>query len=140
MKKKQNKTPWAEFPALAHLPSGELREKLEARVRLKKVRYMLYRLRTQAEKGQPLEAVEGLLPGFMAFWLGEKPAYAKSPTGQRVEVPGNKNRLIAELGGYKSFAQVWDVDDDLMIYLRHASVWQEWNAVLHRVVPVIGDM
>jgi len=37
------------------------------------------------------------------------------------------------------FAIKWDVDADLKVYLRHSSVWQEWNATLMRVVPVLGE-
>lgn len=135
-----NKHPWSSFPELAHLPPGELRKKVEARTRLRKVRYMLYRLRTQAEKRQPLEQVDGLLPGFVNFWLLEQPAYALAPTGAKIEVPVNKRKPVVELGGYATFAQAWDVDEDLMVYLRHVSVWQEWNSIMHRVVPVLGDM
>jgi hypothetical protein len=37
------------------------------------------------------------------------------------------------------FANLWDVDHNLEVYLRHSSVWQDWNAVLHRAVPIIGE-
>jgi hypothetical protein len=62
-----------------------------------------------------------------------------NPRGQRVPVPSNKQKPVAELGGYKSFAAVWDVDDELFVYLRHSSVWQEWNALLYRVAPILGE-
>lgn len=130
---------WDKYPALMHLVPGASREKLEARVRLKKIRYMLYRLRTQVEKNEALEQVEGLLPGFIDFWLNEKPLYALDPRGQKIPVPKNRQVPVSQLGAYGSFAQTWDVDEDLMVYVRHTSVWQEWNATLHRVVPMLGE-
>lgn len=130
---------WNKYPDLMHLAPGSSREKLEARIRLKKIRYMLYRLRTQTEKNEPLDQVEGLLPGFIEFWLNETPVYAIDPRGQRILVPVNKQLPVSQLGAYGSFAQTWDVDEELMVYVRHASVWQEWNAILHRVVPVLGE-
>lgn len=130
---------WDKYPELMHLAPGTSREKLEARVRLKKIRYMLYRLRTQTEKKEPLDKVDGLLPGFIDFWLNEKPLYALDPRGQKVPVPKNKQLPVSALGAYGSFAQTWDVDEELMVYVRHTSVWQEWNATLHRVVPILGE-
>jgi len=132
------KNPWEQYPELAHL-SGEQRQKLEERVRLRKIRYMLYRLRTQTEKKEPLEAVEGLLPGFIAFWLGEKPVYQVGPKGEKTAVPPNKMRTVFELGAYGTFAAMWDVDEELNVYLRHSSVWQEWNNTLQRIVPILGE-
>jgi hypothetical protein len=130
---------WANLPMLEHLPPGQMREQLETRRRLRKIRYMLYSLRTQCEKKEPLENVPDLLPGFIKFWLNEKPSYALDPIGKKIPVPQNKNKTINELGGYATFAQVWDVDHELNVYIRHSSVWQEWNSTLSRVVPMIGD-
>lgn len=130
---------WVEKPQLLHLPEGPARDQLENRRRLRAIRYMLFRLQNQEKQALPLEAVEGLLPGFVHFWLGEKPAYAISPRSKRVPVPPQKDKSVADLGGYKTFAVVWDVDSDLVVYLRHASVWQEWNAVMAKVVPIIGE-
>ncbi len=130
---------WEVLPVLSHIPSKELRDKLEVRQRQKKVRYMLFRLKNQADKKEPLEQVDGLLPGFIEFWLGEKPVYAKDPRGNKIPVPPNKNKHIFEIGGYKTFATTWDVDSDLLVYLRHSSVWQEWNVTLAKIVPVLGQ-
>lgn len=130
---------WALFPSLAHLNPGEFRDKLEERRRLRKVRYMLFSLKTQVDKGAPLENAGGLLPGFVPFWLGEKPLYAVDPNGKKMPVPPNKTKAVHELGGFASFATVWDVDEDLNVYIRHISVWQEWNATLHRAVPIMGE-
>jgi len=131
---------WELMPVLDHLPQGKYREQIEARARQKKVRYLLFRLRNQIEKKEPLEKVENLLPGFIDFWLTEKPAYAIGPNGTKVPVPSNKNKYVCEMGGYGTFAQYWDVDSELIVYLRHASVWQEWNMTLSRVAPIITDL
>lgn len=131
---------WELRPVLSHIPAGTLREQLETRTRQKKVRYMLFRLRTQAEKNEPLNKVDNLLPGFIDFWLSEKPAYAIDPRGNKIPVPPNKNKHVYEFGGYSSFAQYWDVDSDLVVYLRHSSIWQEWNVTLSKVAPIITDM
>jgi len=142
MAKKKNRQvegAWVEKPKLLHIPDGPARDKLESRRRLRAVRYMLFRLQNQVKQGKPLEAVEGLLPGFIHFWVGETPKYTISARGQRVPVHPQKDKCVADLGGYKTFAIVWDVDEDLMVYLRHASVWQEWNAVMAKVVPVLGE-
>ena len=129
---------WEHYPKLDHL-TGKMREQLEERRRLRAIRYKLFRFQTQIGKKEPLEAVEEIPPGFIDFWLGEKPEYQIDPRGQRVPVPENRNKTVRELGGYASFAKVWDVDHDLKVYLRHSSVWQEWNALLHRVVPIVGE-
>lgn len=130
---------WEALPQLAHLPEGKMREQLEARQRLRKIRYMLYSLRTQTEKKQPLDGAPNILPGFIPFWLSEKPAYAIDPNGKKIPVPPNKDKTVDEIGGYSTFAQVWDVDHELNVYIRHSSVWQEWNATLVRVVPSIVE-
>lgn len=129
---------WELYPKLDHL-TGNMRLQLEERVRLRKVRYKLFRLQTQIEKGAPIEEVEDLLPGFVEFWLNEVPQYSLDPKKLKQPVPENKLCPVKDLGGFKSFAKVWDVDHDLKVYLRHSSVWQEWNATLHRVVPILGE-
>ncbi|MDH3571294.1 MAG: hypothetical protein OER89_14090, partial [Gemmatimonadota bacterium] len=61
------------------------------------------------------------------------------PNGKQVPVPEGKHVPTALLGGYAMFATLWDVDEDLKVYLRHSSVWNEWNLVMQRVVPVLGE-
>ena len=46
---------------------------------------------------------------------------------------------VKDLGGYTEFAKMWDVDEDLNVYIRHLSVWQAWNLTLMRVAPYLGD-
>lgn len=126
---------WERYPELDHL-SGEHREQAERRRRHRQVRYLLYSLQRQREKGEELSVP---VPGFVEFWLCEKPEYCVGPNGDRGPVPDAKQVPVHELGGYRTFAKAWDVDADLIVYLRHASVWQEWNATLARVVPILGD-
>ena len=131
---------WEKYPELSHL-KGSARDELESRRRQRQVRYWLFRLKNDAEKGKPLKDPRGL-PHFVDFWLGESPSYAMIPIqgGKLIRGPVAKmhNVAVAQLGGYEQFAIRWDVDDELKVYLRHSSVWQEWNATLMRVVPVIG--
>jgi len=128
---------WEKYPKLDHL-TGSARDVMETRRRHRQVRYMLYSLQTAEEKGVPLQTVSPL-PGFVEFWLQEKPKYQISPLGKRIKVPDNRDVQVFALGGYKQFAKRWDVDEELMVYLRHSSVWQEWNATLMRVVPILGE-
>ena len=129
--------PWERYPVLAHL-DGAARERLERRRRHRQVRYLLFRLSTAIEAGRTFTRCDGLPPGFVEFWLGERPAYAMTSVG-RAQVPSSRDLTVARLGGYGQFARRWDVDEDLHVYLRHTSVWQEWHATLMRVVPVLGE-
>jgi len=133
MARRQN---WEKYPEFPHL-KGKLREQVEARKRHKLVRYMLFRLKTAADQNQDLGASGIYPPGFIEFWLAETPKYMVTANGRK-ELP-DRNRTVHELGGYSEFATKWDVDADLFVYLRHSSVWQEWNATLMRVVPVLGE-
>lgn len=128
---------WEKYPRLDHL-SGDMRLRLEERQRQKKVRYVLFRLQTQAEQNKDLNDIEAL-EGFLEYWLEQEPVYAIDPRGKRKEVPPNKRKKVKDLGGYEKFAKVWDVDADLKVYIRHSSVWQEWNAQLIKVAPVLGE-
>jgi len=132
------KKDWEAYPDLPHL-RGALREKMEARRRHRQVRYLLFCLKNAADQGFKLEGSASYPPGFIEFWLAERPLYAIDSLNNRVSVPPDKARRVMELGGYKEFAKRWDVDEDLMVYIRHASVWQEWNAKLMRIVPVLGE-
>lgn len=129
---------WEYYPKLDHL-TGKMREQLEERRRLRAIRYKLFRFQTSLGKNEPLESVEDIPRGFIDFWLSQKPEYAIDPRGIKINVPADKMNMVSELGGYSSFAKIWDVDADLRVYLRHSSVWQEWNATLHRIVPVVGE-
>ena len=133
---------WEKYPELSHLPISSARDQLESRRRHRQVRYWLFRLKTAVEKSEPLNDPP-LLPHFVDFWLAEKPAYQMAPMQggalARVPVADVRNVSVAELGGYMQFAIKWEVDADLKVYLRHSSVWQEWNATLMRVVPVLGE-
>ena len=127
--------PWEKYPELPHL-SGETRRSMERRRRHRAVRYGLYSLHNQETGGAK---AKGLPRGFKGYWLEQKPKYAIDPRNEKVSVPDNKDFPVEILGGYPKFAILWDVDEDLNVYLRHSSVWQEWNATLMRVVPIIGQ-
>jgi len=129
---------WEKYPSIDHL-SGSERTGMERRRRHRQVRYLLFRLQNAETKKEPLLTVDNLPPGFIEFWLAERPRYALNPKGERVNVPAHRNMKVCDLGGYSEFAKKWDVDADLLVYIRHASVWQEWSAILARVVPVMGD-
>jgi hypothetical protein len=129
---------WALYPRLDHLAAGPGKEKLELRRRLRKVRYTLFSLKNCVDNSTPLEDANPM-PGFIDFWLESKPVYAIAPNGSRTDVALNNQKAIENLGGYASFATVWDVDAELNVFIRHISIWQEWNATLHRVVPIMGD-
>jgi hypothetical protein len=93
---------WEQYPKLDHL-TGQMRLQLEDRRRLRKVRYFLFRLCTQEKQNKDLSLVENLPPGFVEFWLQEKPKYQIDPRGKKVPVPPNKNLTISQLGGYGNF-------------------------------------
>lgn len=133
------KHPWEAYPNLEHIASITERKIMEIRRRHRKVRYLLFSLQTKEEKGEPLTNVPNLPPYFVEFWLQEKPKYLVDARGRKNDVPLHRMRTVIQMGGYKEFAKKWDVDSDLMVYMRHASVWQEWNATLMRVVPTIGE-
>ena len=114
-----------------------MRERLEVRRRHKQVRYLCFRIQTLIEQGLPLLGNVDLPPGFDAFWLGERAEYLIDPRGKRA--PPRHGRTVAEMGGWGGFAKTWDVDEELRVYERHSSIWQEWNATLARVVPVLGE-
>lgn len=130
--------PWDIKPKLDHL-SGVLREQMEERRRHRQVRYLLFALQTAKEAGRPLESVPDLPPGFIEFWLHEKPSYQLDHNKARHPIAPDRCVYVHQLGGYSEFAKRWDVDADLLVYLRHSSVWQEWNTTLARVVPILGE-
>lgn len=135
----KNGNAWEKFPTLTHL-AGQTRDQMERRRRHRQVRYLLFRLQTVSDLGRSLDTIRHELPpAFADFWMKEYPRYMVMPTGQKAPVPPARNVTVEKLGGYKEFAKKWDVDDDLMVYLRHASVWQEWNARLAAVVPILGE-
>ena len=136
--RKKTGNPWESYPNLAHL-SGDARAQMQRRRRHRAVRYGLYCLQNQETGGAK---AKDLPKGFRGYWLEQKPQYALEPSGEglrKAPVPENKDFPIEILGGYAQFATLWDVDEDLNVYLRHSSVWQEWNATLMRVVPIIGQ-
>ena len=134
----KRKRQWEKYPKLEHL-EGLQREQMETRRRHRGVRYVLFRLKKVMDEDLPLEGVQ-LLPGFLDFWLNQVPEYQVNPKGERVDVPAHlKGRPVGDMGGYPNFAILWDVDPDLNVYLRHSSVWQEWNALMMRVVPILGE-
>jgi len=130
--------PWERYPDLEHL-SGKALAKMQRRRRQKFVRYWLFRMQDAEEMDKPLLDDPLRNAGFYNFWLEQRPEYQMSPTGVREPVAPDKRVTVERLGGYKAFASRWDVDEDLTVYIRHSSVWQEWNAVLYRVVPVLGE-
>ncbi len=136
--RKKQGNPWEKYPELTHM-HGDARVQMERRRRHRAVRYGLYCLHNQ-ETGGP--KAKDLPKGFESYWLEQRPQYAVEPSSEglrKTEVPDNKAFPIEILGGYAQFAVLWDVDEDLNVYLRHSSVWQEWNATLMRVVPIIGE-
>lgn len=135
--------PWESYPELVHL-SGTGRVQMERRRRHRAVRYGLFRLQTAVVGGQDVAKVcADLPPGFAGFWLDRKPSYmmVPGPDGALKAAPVliGRDRKVDEIGGYAEFARLWDVDEDLNVYLRHSSIWQEWNAKLMRVVPILGE-
>ncbi len=142
---------WEKYVELKHL-SGEVKDFMERKQRRKQVRYLLFRFKNDLEQGRSLKdpvpedypQLQIALPGFVDFWLVQKPLYAVRPDGSgklvKVKVHERlKGQTVAHLGGYLQFAKKWDVDYDLNVYLRWSSVWQEWNATLAKVVPIIGE-
>jgi len=129
---------WEKYPKLDHL-QGKQRDDMERRRRMRHVRYWCYRLQTAFETARELEGPEKQ-PGFIEFWLEQKPLYAIDPMGNKIAVPQDKRLTVEDLGGYKEFARIWDIDEDLEVYIRHSSVWHEWNLTLMRVVPFLGDV
>lgn len=126
---------WEDLTTLPHL-KGEMRERLEARQRHKQVRYLCFRIQTLTDQGKSVRGNVDLPPGFEAFWLGERAEYSVDPRGAKA--PPKHGRTVAEMGGWATYAIRWDIDEELRVYERHSSVWQEWNATLTRVVPVLG--
>ena len=142
IKSTSTRNPWEKFPVLNHL-SGDLRDQMEVRRRHRAVRYGLFSLQTALEAGRDPMKVE-ISPGFVSadfagYFLSRVPVYAVDVHKNRVAVPANKVKKVEQLGGFQTFAAVWDVDDNLTVYIRHASIHQEWNARLMAVVPVLGE-
>lgn len=144
---------WQKYPRMDHL-EGSAKAIMEHRKRHKNIRYLLFRLKNDLDNGltirdpkkEDYNFLQTDLPGFINFWLMEKPLYLVSPTTvvnqfKKVGVPYSvKGKTVADLGGFKQFAIIWDVDADLNVYLRWSSVWQEWAATLMRVVPLLQEV
>lgn len=139
------KKPWEQYPKLVHIANAQMREQLESRRRHRQVRYLLFRLKTEVDKGASPSKVRRLPSGFAGFWAKEEPEYMLRPMPGstemiRSEIPEKlKGLRVDQLGGYAAFASRWDVDADLVVYLRWSSIWQEWAATLMRVVPILGE-
>lgn len=129
---------WEKFTELPHVPNA-IRARTERRLRQRQVRYLLFRLQTAELNNQDLETSGEYPPGFISFWLSEYPKYAIGPKSEKIPVPQNKNKPVSQLGGYSQFAKRWDVDADLWVYIRHSSIWQDWNAKMLQVVPILGE-
>src|SRR3990167_3361059 len=95
---------WEKYPSIDHL-SGSERTGMERRRRHRQVRYLLFRLQNAETKKEPLLTVDNLPPGFIEFWLAERPRYALNPKGERVNVPAHRNMKVCDLGGYSEFAK-----------------------------------
>ena len=83
----------------------------------RKIRYQMYRLRTEAEsngvtKADPPEGLE-------EFYRGQK-----------------------NFDGWLRFGDTWDVEkeDPLLAIPRQFSIHEEWNATMRRVVPVLPGL
>jgi hypothetical protein len=134
---------WEKYPDLVDAPS-DIREKLQRRKRHKNVRYLMFRLRNAMEKNGgviPSSFDDGypIPPGFVDHFLTMEIGIIELPTGQRARIVEGRLRTPSEIGGFATFAERWDVDEKLRVYSRHRSVWQEWNATLRRVVPILGE-
>lgn len=137
--------PWEKYhdkqEHLAHQPS--LQQQMQRRRRHRFVRYWLFRFQSVEEKlaageeGVELFEVEKM-PGFLEFWLEQKPVYQINPGGKKEPVDPKRDRPVSELGGYGEFGSLWDVDENLDVYLRHSSVWQAWDAKLRQMTPVLA--
>lgn len=144
---RKKKHPWEQYPELPEAPSGIDKAtlfKLQARKRHKNARYLLFRLRTLTEKGAPIPDRffdDGLeLPlGFVEHFLTAPITRIQLPNGERAMIVDGRIRTPSEIGGLLMFAARWDVDPDLQVYSRHRSIHAEWNSVLERVVPVLGE-
>jgi hypothetical protein len=130
---------WEKYPKLDHL-RGTQRDDMEKRRRHRHVRYWCYRLQTLFQKGERKLVGPEKSPGFIEFWLEQKPHYAVNTKKERIKVPKDKKITVDDLGGYLQFARIWDIDDELNVYIRHSSVWHEWNLTMMRVVPFLGDV
>ncbi len=140
--------PWEQFPDLGHL-TGETKVMMEYRRRHRAVRYGCFRLQTAIAAGRdPIADLKDVLgkdaDSFANYWLNGVAKYAliPGPDGnlQKTDVPTNKaGKKVEDMGGYLTFAELWDIDPNLNVYLRHSSIWQEWNATLMRVVPILGE-
>lgn len=135
--------PWDKYPALTHLRHHpDQRRRLQRRRRQRQVRYRLFRFKTiyeQIDAGGEVHLTEvEKLPGFIEFWLEQKPAYQMGPEGTRTTVDPKRNLTVEALGGYRKFAILWDVDEDLEVYLRHNSVWDEWDARMMARTPILA--
>jgi len=138
---KKKEQAWDQYPTFDHIDSPKAREQLERRRRHRQVRYWLFSLQNAENQGRAINDPP-LLPGFVHFWLQERPAYQvkRVQSGYvKDKVEPRFDKTVWALGGFTEFAKRWDVDADLVVYIRHASVWQEWNATLMRVVPVLGE-
>ena len=135
---------WEQFPQLEHL-TGHQRTMMEYRRRHRAVRYGCFRLQTAVMKAEDVAKSCAELPaGFADYWLEQKAKYAVQPGSdgqlEKAEVPAHKKgKTVEQMGGYVTFALFWDIDPNLNVYLRHSSIWQEWNATLMRVVPILGE-
>lgn len=128
---------WEKFPDLGHL-DGQVRTDMQVRRRHRHVRYWCYRLQNLIATDRELEGPEKQ-PGFIEFWLEQKPLYALDPRNEKISVPKDKKLKVKDIGGYLQFARIWDIDKDLNVYIRHSSVWHEWNLTLMKIVPFLGD-
>jgi hypothetical protein len=134
---------WERYPELKHLSDNPgVRGRMQRRRRHRGVRYILFRFKDimdRLEKGEPgVELTEAEKhPGFLEFWLDQRPAYQMTAAGKKVAVDPKRDRLVKDMGGYKKFAVLWDVDEDLEVYLRHNSVWAEWDAKMLARTPIL---
>jgi len=132
---------WERYPELPHLAGAQLAS-MQRRRRHRLVRYWLFRLQHSEEHGAPPDGPEHL-SGFTDFWLDQLPSYRMVPTPgggtKRAPVEPQQNVPVRLLGGYQQFGTLWDVNPDLEVYLRHSSIWHEWNSILYRVAPLMGE-
>ena len=134
---------WEQYPELPEaLPS--MREQLQKRARHKRVRYLLFRLMNEAKKGKDIPSkLDGvdLPPGFVDHFLTAEIRLLQLPTGQMARIVDGEIRTPShpKIGGFATFASKWDVNEDLEVYSRHRSIWQEWRSTLERVVPILGQ-
>jgi hypothetical protein len=115
---------WEKLPELPHLDNLEKGDETRRRKRLKDIRYILFRLQNAEQGGA--EADIDIPEGFVEHWLS-----------QRVTLLDGMETEVRNVGGITTFAKRWDINVDLEVYARKASIHKEWDRKLRSIVPAL---